>query len=98
MLLLSIIYSGFALATNVIASKESCSYYVVCSLTTISEGAKQVGTNPTNDNYYLIQSWLGVGLAVVWSFYFMYMSYKERKQEIESDNRTKSASDFSIMI
>jgi|JI61114C2RNA_FD_contig_61_770438_length_1648_multi_2_in_0_out_0_2 hypothetical protein len=98
MLILAVVYSGFALATNIIASKEACKYYVVCSLTTISEGAKQADNNDVNNNYYMIQSWIGIGVAVLWGFYFMYMSYKERKQEIEADLRTKSASDFSIMV
>lgn len=37
-------------------------------------------------------------MTIIFSFYFMFMSYKERKIEIESDNRTKSASDFSMML
>lgn len=98
MLILSVVYSAFALATNIMASTEACKYYVVCSLTTISQGAKQTTASDVNSNYYMIQSWIGIGLAVLWGLYFMYMSYKERKLEIESDLRTKSASDFSLLI
>lgn len=37
-------------------------------------------------------------MTIIFTCYFMFMSYKERKIEIESDNRTKSASDFSLMF
>jgi len=79
MVILAIVYSVFALATNIIAAEEACTSYVVCSLTTISEGAKQTDHNSTYDDYYMIQSWIGIGLATLWGFYFMYMNYKERK-------------------
>jgi hypothetical protein len=95
MLILSIVYSGFALYSNIVASQNTCQLSKLCML---SEGAKQTNAVSEIANYYIIQSWIGVGLVIIWGFYFFYMSYKERKLELDSDFHMKSASDFSVMV
>lgn len=95
MIIMTLAYSAFAIATNVVASQNTCYLSKLCM---VSEGAKQTNAIDAVTNYYMIQSWLGLGMVIIWGFYFFYMSYKERKLELDSDMHTKSASDFSLMV
>jgi hypothetical protein len=70
LLILTVIYSIFALITNVIASRngtlansQSSVDYIAISLS-----SKQTNDNTTNRRYYLIQCWLGVVNVIVWIF------------------------------
>lgn len=88
LLIMTLAYSIYALATNLIASgvinsnstlsstiKSGVSYIA------LSVGSKQL--NPTDDNkkYYFIQCWIGVGLLVLWMLVFFFLKYSEAAQE-----------------
>lgn len=88
LLIMTLAYSAFAFATNVIASGVVNSNSTLASTIksgvsyiALSLGSKQL--NPTDDNkkYYLIQCWIGVGLLVLWMFVLFFLKYSESAQE-----------------
>ena len=48
--------------------------------------------------YYVIQSWIGVGLVICWGFFFLLMSYREKRISILEDETIQSPSDFTVLI
>jgi hypothetical protein len=82
-----LIYSIYALATNVIASNNFalCNGVVDCSSNldylAISLGSKQQNQTDQNKTFYYIQAWIGVGLVLVMSITFFLLKYYESKQE-----------------
>jgi hypothetical protein len=82
-----LIYSIYALATNVIASNnfDLCNTFTDCSSNidhlTISLGSKQQNDTDQNKTYYLIQAWIGVGLVIVMAVTFFLLKFYENKQE-----------------
>ncbi len=100
LLILTIIYSIFALITNVIASRngnlvnnQSSVDYIAISLS-----SKQTNDNQTNRNYYLIQCWLGVANIIIWIFALAGLKYNEIKGIQEYDDDTISCSDYSVVM
>ena len=102
------IYSIYSLITNIISSNiyrsnlpdqeldnkdNSFEGFLVLSL-----GSKQLHEKPRDQNYYLIQCWLGVAFIVLWGIIFIWIKYKEMIGEMNLLRETKSAADFSITI
>lgn len=98
LMILSIaIFSGYALATNVINSGSICGDVRGCNINSLSIASKRLENSDVRNNEYLIQTWLGVVFVVASGMYFPFMSYRLRTLEIECE-RLKSVSDFSIMV
>lgn len=82
-----LIYSIYAIATNVIASKnfDLCTGLADCSANvdylSISLGSKQLNQTDQNKLYYYIQAWIGVGLVLIMAITFFLLKYYEEKQE-----------------
>lgn len=96
LVILTVVYSAFALGTNYIASKNSKTSSV--DYIAISLSSKE--TNDTFDNrrYYFIQCWLGVATIGVWIVALAIMKYHEVKSIEEYDNDTISCSDYSVVM
>lgn len=101
-----LIYGMYALATNVIASKnfQNCIVrdyhdcvpnvdYLVLSL-----GSKQENPSEENQRFYIIQAWLGVAMIIVWFVTFSILKYNETLKLIKLDRQTKSAADYTIVV
>lgn len=77
LIILTLVYSIFALATNIIAAKNSSldSSYTVDYLT-ISLSSKE--SNPTTQNklFYYIQCWLGMAVTIIWILIFFVNRYR----------------------
>ena len=77
------VYSGYSLATNVIASNllstSGAVNYSKIDYINISLSSKQTNDTPTNRLYYYISCWLGVGTAVIWLLVIMAIKYNEVK-------------------
>ena len=99
--LLFCIYGIFALATNILAFNRFTQHETIpaeINFLTISISAKQLNQTDQNNNFYFIQCWLGLVIVIIWFIAFIMAKYFEKNDEILIDNRTKSASDFSIVI
>lgn len=76
--ILTVVYSIYALVTNIIASNSNTlgGSYTVDYLS-ISLSAKE--SNPTDQNklYFYIQAWLGVATIVLWILFFFINRHKE---------------------
>lgn len=96
-----VIYSFFALATNVVASKAiSTSSGILSNVDylSISLGSKQTNPTDVNQMYYIIQCWLGVAVVIFWLISFFAVKYYQMQNIMEYDKDTKSASDYSVSI
>jgi hypothetical protein len=101
LLIMTIVYSGFALATNVLASSTATSSGVSLSsidYIAISLSAKEKNDTSTNRLYYFVSCWLGVAMILIWVVAMVGLKYKEAKDSQEYDNDTISCSDYSIVI
>lgn len=86
LLIMSLGYSIYALATNARASgvynqlfgNSSSQANVSISYVSISLGSKQMNPSDENKTYYLVQCWIGVGLVTVWLFLFFILKYFEK--------------------
>lgn len=100
--ILLVIYSGYALATNVIASNllsaSGTISYSKIDYINISLSSKQKYDTPTNRLYYYISCWLGVGTAIIWLLVIVAIKYYEVKESNEYDKDTISCSDYSIVM
>lgn len=98
---MTLLYSIFALITNVLAANTlSDSGVDVSSVDyiTISLSSKQ--TNPTDQNkdYYYISCWLGLIMILLWIVALILIKYLEAKSSQEYDSDTISCSDYSIVV
>lgn len=109
LVLLSLGYSIFALATNVKASDEyrklietggsiNVKFLSTISYVALSLGSKQLNPTTENKTYYFIQCWIGLGITVVWLIMFFILKYSEQGQETKVEEETISASDFTITM
>lgn len=76
LVLMTLIYSIFALATNVIASSNGAIDISQLDYIAISLSAKQKNQTETNKLYYFISCWLGVAMIVTWIFALVGIKYK----------------------
>ena len=97
--ILTLVYSIYALVTNVIAAKNNAlgGDYTVDYLT-ISLASKQSNATDLNKMFYYIQAWLGVAVVIVWIVIFFVNRYREYKKAQEYDDETISISDYSISL
>lgn len=79
--IMTLIYSSFALITNVIAANNISSQNTQTNVDYISISLSSKQTNDTNANrqYYLIQCWLGVLTIIIWIFVLIGRKYFEIK-------------------
>lgn len=100
--ILLVLYSGYALATNVLASNAMSNSGIISyskiDYINISLSSKQTNDTPTNRVYYYISCWLGVATAVIWLLVIMAIKYYEVRDSDEYDKDTISCSDYSIVI
>ncbi len=69
--ILTLVYSIFALITNVIAAGKSDANEYTIDYLTISLGAKQNNDTDTNRLYYYVSCWLGVVAMLIWVLVFI---------------------------
>ncbi len=99
-----LIYAIFAFATNIVASGKytTCGSIAACSTKldylAISLGSKQMNATSENNTYYYIQCWIGVGMVVIWFITFSILKFYEKVKELEVDQESSTASDFTILI
>ena len=102
LMIMTLLYSIFALVTNVLASEAyaSAGGISVASLDyiVISLSSKQQNPTDTNKTYYFVSCWLGLGMIVVWMLSLVGIKYNEAKNSQEYDADTISCSDYSISI
>lgn len=87
MIVLTVIYSFYALATNIVAAKNNArgNDYTVDYLT-ISLSSKQINPTDQNKMYYYIQCWLGMITVIIWILIFFVNRYREYKEAQEYDD------------
>jgi hypothetical protein len=97
--ILTLVYSIFALATNVVASNNNSlgSNYTLDYLT-ISLASKQSNPIDLNKLYYYVQAWLGMVVVIIWGIIFFVNRYREFKNSQEYDDETISISDYSVSL
>jgi hypothetical protein len=102
LVILILVYSGFALFTNYGAAKSGNLDFSKASYTEaivgISLSYKQVFNTDTNKMYYFISCWLGVAMIVIWIIALIGIKFKEAKDSQEYDRDTISCSDYSIVV
>ena len=74
---LTVVYSIYALITNIIAAKDNSlgDKYTVDYLT-ISLSSKQSNNTDKNKLFYFIQAWIGMGTMIIWIFVFFLNRYR----------------------
>jgi hypothetical protein len=79
-----LIYAIYAFATNLVASQKfkecgtTISYYKCSSnldYLAISLGSKQSNPSSENQMFYYIQTWIGMGMIIVWFLTFAALKY-----------------------
>ena len=82
---MTLIYSIYALATNVIATGNidlnnltNVDQYTNADVITISLASKEVHQTEENKTFYFIQSWIGMAMVLIWTFAFFIMKYFEK--------------------
>lgn len=99
LLIMTVVYSAFALITNFIASKNGSSgNKSSVDYISISLSSKETNDNDDNRRYYFIQCWLGIAMIVGWIFALAGMKYDEAKGIQEYDDDTISCSDYSVVM
>ena len=98
LIIMGLLYSIFALATNIIASGNSVTSLSSYDYLSISLSSKQTNDTSQNNLYYYIQCWIGVAVVAIWGFVLFGIKYFQIKSTIEYDHDTSSCSDYSIAI
>ncbi len=101
--ILTVIYSAYALITNIAASNilnttTGGVIYSQIDYIKISLSSKQTNDTPTNRSYYYISCWLGVVTMLVWLLVTIAIKYYEIKDSNEYDKDTISCSDYTVVI
>lgn len=101
--MLTLLYSIYALVTNLIASgkydtSDPTSIDTTMTWVSLSLGSKQMNRTETNKRYYYIQAWIGAGTMIIWLFLLFAVKYFEKSEEVRVEEETISASDFSLVI
>lgn len=79
LIIMTLVYSGFAFITNIIAASNSGSLFNEegnLDYLAISLGSKVNKSGAINDDgkqFYLISSWLGIAMLLVWFIYFIFI-------------------------
>ena len=64
----------------------------------VALSSKIVNETEENRKLYIVQTWLGLVLSLLWAVLFVYKAGMERKVELEQDSVNPTASDFTVMI
>ena len=84
LLVMSLVYSIYALVTNLIASgKINVANYSVdttADILSISLASKMTDHTSENSTFYLIQCYIGLGMVVIWCFLLFVLKYFEKEQ------------------
>jgi hypothetical protein len=85
--ILTLVYSIYSLATNIIASRNNSlgNNYNVDYLA-ISLASKQSNPTDLNKLFYFIQAWLGMAVVIIWIVLFFVNRYREFKNAQEYDD------------
>ena len=73
--LMGLIYSIYAIATNLKANSVNSSTTALVDYITISLSPKQLKNNNSTNNFYYIQCWIGVAVIAIWAFVFAALKY-----------------------
>lgn len=98
MFVMGIIYSAFALYTNILISS---SFITILNFSTaFSEATKLLNSaaDPSIQITMMIESWLLVALVIIWWIILLIIKCFQIKYERLIDSETITAADFSIMI
>jgi hypothetical protein len=98
LVIMTIIYSIFALITNVLASKNGNKPKTNIDYISISFSSKETNDNSDNRKCYFAQCSLGVINIIVWIFALAIMKFRKLKNIEEYDNDTISCSEYSVVM
>ena len=76
LIIMTLLYSIFALVTNVLASTNGAIDISQLDYIAISLSSKQQYQTETNKLYYVISCWLGVGMIGLWIIALVGIKYK----------------------
>jgi hypothetical protein len=87
---MTLIYSIFSFATNIsearatgyVNSKGSKMDYLMISLGSKSKASSFID-NEEGQTLYLVSSWLGIPMLVIWALMFIYFKRETRRAEIK---------------
>ena len=77
--IMTLVYSIYAIVTNVIASSNGPIDISQLDYIAISLSSKQQNQTEDNKRYYFISCWLGVAMIILWIFALVGIKYKEAK-------------------
>lgn len=109
-LLMFLIFSIYAIATNVKAFDEYSSEQAQkqciiddanvgkCGFSRIGAGSKVLVPNDANNKMSQIQSWLGIAFVILWGLLMALKTHLEEKFFIDMEMKRVSASDFTLLI
>jgi hypothetical protein len=107
-LLLFLVYSVFALVTNVLNYYAQLNQLLCidtllpCGLAIIGGGSKRLAFNPPDnkfqENMTQIQSWLAVGFVILWGLLYIVKNIIEDRFVMIMHDKRVSASDFTLML
>jgi len=95
---LGVTYSGFALYSNITQAAESLSSENYALKLSYSAIILNLPSDSSLNNVILVESWLLVGVVLLWMLILFFINYYEIKNKRMVDNNTVTAADFSIMI
>jgi len=100
-----LVYSIYALATNVKIFNQNNNVNSLCFLTSTACGLSQIGAGAKvlhQDDYVnklsKVQAWIGVAFVGLWGILYMLKTYFEEKFIIGMEEKRISASDFTLML
>ena len=98
--LLTVIYSAYAIGTNLLATFSSLNglSYDKIDYLNISLSSKQLYDTDQNRAFYLTQCWIGVAAMIIWIFVLAYFKYKEINNISQYDKDSISCSDYAVSI
>ena len=95
---MTILYSAFSFATNITEAERTG--YLSHSSLAISLGSKSNANGSTDDrgeNFYLVSSWLGLVVLIIWAIMFGFI--KRQVVQVEMAQKANpTVSDFSVVI
>lgn len=98
LLVLGVTYSGFALYSNISQQAESLSSSNYALKLSYAAIVLNMSTDTSLEGVILVESWLLVGVVLIWMVILFFVNYYEIKNKRMVDNNTITAADFSIMI
>ena len=73
--LMGLLYSIYAIATNLKANNTNTTVLGVIDYIAISLSPKQLNATDSSNKFYLAQCWIGVGVITIWAFVFAALKY-----------------------